>query len=350
MRLPTDLRSYFYPQAVDVRAGMIPGLDFETSYNIGFPYLLALATAVVDSPLSIMVLMILAEWTAYLTFACTSRNYAKGAYASILAWWLVNPASVIWITLGGQDEAIILLTACLTLWLLYRNKSALGGFTSIVGFACTKLLTLVVCALWLAFPFSRIRRAGFVVGAGVALLVLVSVSTRIDVVGAAREIEKTSAGNLWTLAGEILGSEHMVKSRWSYGLYPVVLIPILLYCIRSSWKLELQALRLWGIAGLLFMITSPKSYGMYFLMFLPGALMLSLTLPARMKWLFGTIFFPLVVIEQTLWFFVGQEEIIREASALRVLMVLFDLALIFGNAILVVQGLRRTVSAPTAPR
>ncbi len=345
MRLPTDVREYFYPQAGNVLLGMVPNIDFASSYNIGFPYLLALSTMVVNSALSIIVLMILAEWGAFVVFARLFRGHAKETGSSVLAWWFVNPISVIYITLGGQDEAVILLVACLTIWLLYRNQHVLSGSVGILGFVCTKLLSGIILIPWLAFPFTRTWRTWVTIAAGCALISVISLFTSLQIIGAAREIGKISSGNLWTLAAEILGPDYLVTGVWTYAVYPVALIPVLWKCVRSPWSLDSQVMRIWGIAGILFMILSPKTFGMYFLMFLPGAIWLCNTLPRRLSTLYGVVFFPLVVIGQTLWFYAGKENVFNTIPSLSILVISVDILLVAGNITLVIYGLRRTMPA-----
>jgi hypothetical protein len=262
-----------------------------------------------------------------------------------LAWWFVNPVSVIYIALGGQDEALILLTVCVSLWLVYSNRDAMGGGTAVFGFVFTKLLSGIALVPWLAFPLRRTRRAWVVTGIGVVLIAVISWLTPIQIIGAAREIGRTSAGNLWTLAAEILGPDYRVDGSWSYTVYPLLLIPVLWWCIRSPWELGSQILRLWALFGVLFMILSPKTYGMYVVMFLPAAIWLCNTMPRRVGTLYGVVFWPLVVIEQTLWFHVGKEAVIYQASELRMLMITVDVLLVCGNIGLVTQGLRRAEPA-----
>lgn len=334
IRVPTDILAYFYPQAVLVNNGQIPIQDFETSYNIGFPALLSLATAIYDSPLAVMVLMIMAEALAFYLIADLSSRFLEKAYHRVLTLWLINPLSFIFIALGGQDEALVVLivsAACWCMWQGWRNGIAI---ILVSGFLVTKIITLMVFVVGLAFPMKKIYRAMLPLLAISIGLLIFSSTLDFPLVGAKNEVGNITSGNIWAVL-MLINPDWPAGESWQYFLFPLVFLPLLIFSLFGRRDEPDKIMRLWALVGAVFMMTSPKSFGMYAVMFMPGFLFVADCSRQLQRLFLLIVFFPLLVIEQALWFYLGGQNALSSPW----LMIIADLFLLFGHALIVLNSL-----------
>ncbi|MBA4851478.1 hypothetical protein [Emticicia sp. BO119] len=144
---------FFYDTARQALKGMVVYRDFWQPYSPLFPYLNAVTLAIVDSPKSIIFLMMIYELIAiYLTKAMFSNKYT----VFYIVLYLALPAPFIFLLFGGQEDIFLWLFIAWGIWYYKKSGNAIHiGFILGLGILCTKILLIIPIALLLIF--SRLR-------------------------------------------------------------------------------------------------------------------------------------------------------------------------------------------------
>jgi len=340
LKLPGDAAGYYATYARDAFGA---GRSAASAYNPGFDYLLGLLLRLFGSPLSFVVVFVLAEVAAFWLFCRTTpdapdRNDPLLRDVAVL--WLLNPLSIAFIPLGAQDEALILLSWCAVWWAIGRNRDRTAGVLAATGFFCTKILGVV--ALLPAIDSRSVpRRAAAAFAGCVAVVVAVCVVLRIPLLGFLQESRLVTSGNLWTVLTMAIGDGGRPSAVWQFSIAAACMVAGW-WQVRSSpldsrWQ---QLLRSTGIVGALFLLASPKAWTHYAIMFLPGLLFLVVTLPRRLRWLLLFAFLPVSAFEPSLWFYFDAGAAFAASPTSRLLMLGVDGIVIGGYAVLVWHALR----------
>lgn len=146
---------FFYDTAKLALEGMIVYRDFWQPYSPLFPYLNAITLAIVDTPESIIFLMMIYELIAiYITKALVSNKYS----IFYIVLYLTLPAPFIFLIFGGQEDIFLWLFIGLAIWYYKKSKNALNiGLVLGIGIVCTKILLIIPIALLLIFSKQRIK-------------------------------------------------------------------------------------------------------------------------------------------------------------------------------------------------
>lgn len=146
---------FFYDTAKLALDGLIVYRDFWQPYSPLFPYLNAITLAVVDSPKSIIFLMMVYELIAiYITKALFSNQYS----VFYIVLYLALPAPFIFLIFGGQEDIFLWLFIALALWYYKKTNNALHiGLILGIGIVCTKILLIIPIALLLVFSKYRAK-------------------------------------------------------------------------------------------------------------------------------------------------------------------------------------------------
>ncbi|RYU93962.1 hypothetical protein [Emticicia agri] len=144
---------FFYDTAKLALDGLIVYRDFWQPYSPLFPYLNAITLAIIDSPKSIIFLMMIYELIAiYLTKALFSNKYS----VFYIVLYLALPAPFIFLLFGGQEDIFLWLFIALAIWYYKKTANALHiGLILAVGILCTKILLIIPIALVLIFSKYR---------------------------------------------------------------------------------------------------------------------------------------------------------------------------------------------------
>ncbi len=144
---------FFYDTAKQALNGLMVYRDFWQPYSPLFPYLNAVTLAIVDSPKSIIFLMMIYELIAlYITKAIYSNKYS-GFYIIL---YLTLPAPFIFLIFGGQEDIFLWLFVALAIWYFRKSDNALHtGLILGLGIICTKILLIIPIALLLIFSKYR---------------------------------------------------------------------------------------------------------------------------------------------------------------------------------------------------
>jgi hypothetical protein len=203
MRVPFrgDVANYYYPQAVDARAGLMPYRDFPSSYAPLFSPLASVLLGVWNSPgiliLAAIVAELLAVWlwvrAAWEILPDPEVRTAAYLYATALLP-LVNVA------LNGQNQVWASVFLGLAVWLLVRGRSFLSGAAFGASLALVKFLPVIFAPC-----LFRVARARAWWAAGAVLPVAVVYGffywRGADVTYPFRaEGSVQTSGNLWHLA------------------------------------------------------------------------------------------------------------------------------------------------------
>jgi hypothetical protein len=297
-----DLTLYYLPQARRVLSGLVPGIDFPSSYSPFFTYLTAAPLLLADSPASLVVLILAFEalGIAGAWFGLGLDRAAPATQAAVAAAYTLNPLFLWYTGVAAYQGAVVFGFFGAGLWLFRRPGLSAACFAAALPF--TKLLAV------LAWPAVLLRRAGTVaaiaalaVSAGVMGLLF---ARGLDLVSQLLvEARDTSNGNVWMILGTLVGRPLNV-APWVW-LSPVSFALIyggaLAAACRRRKVLALvdgprRSVALIVFTCGLFMLLSKKSLPMYYTMFLPLILGTLLDLPCEKQ---GRRFFAVTLLGAT---------------------------------------------------
>ncbi len=146
---------FFYDTARQALDGLMVYRDFWQPYSPLFPYLNAITLAIVDSPESIIFLMMIYELIAiYLTK--TLSGHKNDVFFIVI--YLALPAPFIFLIFGGQEDIFLWLFIALAMWCFKKTRNALHiGLILGLGVLCTKILLIIPIVLLLVFSKQRIK-------------------------------------------------------------------------------------------------------------------------------------------------------------------------------------------------
>jgi hypothetical protein len=298
--LPSDPVHYY---AAFGRSVLTTGRTAASPYSPGFDYLMAGLWRVFHTPASFIGAMIIAEGAAFALTISTLRAAAQPMALAIAALWFVSPVSVFNVALGGQDEALIVLAVAGVLWAAERRRDVLAGACVAAGVAMSKILAAFAAVPLLVLPGPRIGRAALAGIALVAVATAVCLAANIPVLTFLVEAQTMSSGNLWAVASLLLDRADLLPMPWMRLMAIGALLLVTLRMRRRSTERPIvQMLRATGTVGCVFLLFSPKAFASYVLMFLPGILFLLLAAPPLIRTFLIVEFFPITVVEPTLWF------------------------------------------------
>lgn len=300
----SDVQGYYFTQASNVLNGMLPYVDFQSSYSFFFPYICAGAIMIWNSAKSIILLSILIEIVTFYTwqtvFSTIDKNDKTIFFSSLL--YLLNPMTVLFISISGQNQIWLSLFIALSILLILRNRSLLGGFVFATGFLITKFLILFFLPLQLIFTKSRTK---YILGFAVPILFYVALSfiLKFDLLLPFRaESENISSGNLYYLFS-LVNINSFLSQFWDIGVLAIIASSFLLIWKKFDTSNSLNLLLCIVLVFILFLLLNKKSYTNYLvIIFQPLTYLYFLNEITKRKififWLFSTI----AAIEPTLWF------------------------------------------------
>lgn len=146
---------FFYDTARLALDGLVVYRDFWQPYSPVFPYLNAITLAIIDSPKSIIFLMMIYELIAiYITRALSAYKYD----VFYIVLYLALPAPFIFLIFGGQEDIFLWLFIALAMWGFSKTQNALHiGLILGVGILCTKILLIIPITLLLVFSRQRLK-------------------------------------------------------------------------------------------------------------------------------------------------------------------------------------------------
>jgi hypothetical protein len=334
-----DIPSYYVPEGTFAMHGRLPYRDFISSYAPLHPYLDAAVLRLWYSPLSIVLLAILAECALLpLWLAIGRRLFPEQELRVATLFYLANPMSLIFVAIDGQDNVIIAMLAAAALALLIRRSEALSGAAVALALSAIKILPLLFTPIFfLATP----RRWRWAVGAiaiagvvyGTALAFHLSVTQPLTNEGSIR-----TAGNLPYVIESILG--RLLPKRLLDGTVLLALCVVLLLVARTA-RGQTEKVRLlvitFGMPAIILtlVLLSKKGWPNYLMLIL-----FPLCLLARRMQRSGIVLFSLfgiiAVVEHSYW-----SSLLMQCSSLAFHGLLFDggqpllhEVLIFGHGVL----------------
>jgi hypothetical protein len=269
-----DLALYYVPQGRKLLAGLVPGIDFESSYSPLFTLLTAGALAVLDRPVSVFLLIVAFElgglWC--LDRMLRSDGTAPGLRDAALAAYAVHPLALWYSGVTAYQSTMIMAFFAAALAAFARPWAS----AALVAFALpfTKLLAV------LAWPAPALRRRGTLAALGcfaaaLALTAGLAAAGMDPRAALERESLDTSNGNLWFLLGSLAG--HPLNRPPLAWLAPVAFVAAVGAALAAAaWRRGTllpvagagDAAAVFSLVGCLFMALSKKSLPMYFTMFL----------------------------------------------------------------------------------
>lgn len=125
--IPSDVPTYFL-QAQQALQGFVPLRDYTTEYGLYFPYLMGALLWFFPHPLSIVVGLTVCEWIALVIFAHACHQDSSASSLGRALWlYLWNPCSILYVALGGHNDALVMLLASLVFWALAVHRLGLAA-------------------------------------------------------------------------------------------------------------------------------------------------------------------------------------------------------------------------------
>jgi hypothetical protein len=337
LKLPGDPAHYY---AAFGEAVLTSGRTAASPYSPGFDYLMAILLRLFHTPASFIGLMIAAEAAAFALTTSALRSTGVSIADTIAALWFVSPISIFNVALGGQDEALIVLTSAGVLWAAARKRDALAGVCVACGLLGSKILAGFSAVPLLGLPGRRLARAALAGIALVALATAVCVAANVPVLSFLAEAQTMSSGNLWALASLVLGRSDLFPMRWMLLIAIGALVLAMLRMQHAPIGHPMvQMLRAMGTVGCVFLLVTPKAFASYVLMFLPGVLLLLWALAPIIRTALVVAFLPMAVLEPTLWFSIVPDGLSLPVTGLgRTGLLMADAVLIAGYGVLAWKG------------
>ncbi len=263
-----DVLLYYYG-AKSVLSGLIPYLDFNSSYSILFPYLCAFPVLIWNSPKSIILFSIFIEFLSFLTWIFIAKKIFKDdviRFATIM--YICNPFPFVNVGIKGYNQIWIAFLCGISLSLLLKGKEILGFLIFVFTLFSTKLLALLYLPS-LLFMAKRKKLMIFLISFLVIILTVLLKSFGIDLLQPLKiEINLFTSGNIPFL----LNIFPLFRSNVRNHLFLAILVICLfLIIIRLFWKPFLSgrkeiSIHLVSVISLIFMLFSFKSYAHYLVM------------------------------------------------------------------------------------
>ena len=307
-----DVPAYYFGQAQQVLRHLLPYRDFVSSYAPLHPYLDAGLISMWHTPLAIMLFSVLAEMLLLPLWMRAGREFLpEGELRTASLLYLASPISLQFVTIDGQDNAVISVLMALAVWLVIRSGPFSGAFAAGAAFgasvAAIKFLPLLYAP---AFFFAVPRRWPFVAG---ALLVCGVVYSGFVVAGAAVLSPLAAEGDLWSagdlpyLIEAVFGVR--VPLRLSDAVLLLALVAIFALIAKAALRADV-AIRMrvltYGMAALTlaFLLFSKKSWPPYLMLALfPACLVVAGGLKGSGRWKVAAFagFSVVAVTEHSYW-------------------------------------------------
>ena len=312
-----DLTLYYLPQARRALAGLVPGVDFPSSYSPFFTYLTAAPLLVWDHPAALVALILMFEALGLVGtwFGLGLDRAAPATQAAVTVAYALNPLFLWYTGVAAYQGAVIFGFFGAGLWLFRRPWLSAGCFAAALPF--TKLLAVLA---WPAVLLRRKETAAAIVSLAAAIGVMGLLFARgLDFISPLLvEARDTSNGNVWMLLGTLVGRPLNVPPwRWlSPVSFALAYSGTLAVACRRRNTLALvdgprRAAALIGLTCGLFMLLSKKSLPMYYTMFLPLLIAILLEAPRReqLRRLLGfTLLGATSLVTPQLWHGLGQPD------------------------------------------
>jgi hypothetical protein len=165
-----DVPGIYVPEALLRLHGGIPYLSFQSSYAPLHSYLDAFIYSVVPGSLGLIFLAIAAEIAALYFWIKIGRAVLTDTQVRIAAvLYFFSPVSLQFVSIDGQNNAIISLFLALSIFLLLRRQDVLSGVAFGLSICVVKFLPLV----WLpAFLLYNPRRFRWLLGAAIPVFLV----------------------------------------------------------------------------------------------------------------------------------------------------------------------------------
>lgn len=264
-----DVARYYYPEALAVLHGLLPGHDFHVSYAPLFSYLAALPVCCWHSPMSIIIFTMLLELC---TLPCwimlAEQAFGKTVSYRAALLYVFNPLALCYSALFGSSQLWLALLLALALLARQKKKDFVSGVALGAALVMIKALAvLFVPALVATAAKKRRWMLGFLLP--VILVVGACLARHIDVLGPFTiESSRYTSGNLPYLCS-IAGID--ISTRWVHLLSYLALAVALGVLFFRAYQRRLfaaqhGAIYLISLTLLLFMLISSKSFTTYLLL------------------------------------------------------------------------------------
>ena len=265
-----DVLGYYFPQAEQVLAHLVPYRDFVSSYAPLHPFLDGVAISMWHTPMAIILISVLAESLLIPLWMMAGREFLpEGGLRVAALLYLASPISLQFVTIDGQDNVVIAVLISLAMLLILRSRVVVAGAVFGASVAAIKFLPLLYApAFFVAVPkrwrlvLGGVLVCGVVYG-GFALLQAPILQPLVE------EGDLRSAGDLPYVLEAVLGLT--LPARLTDGCLLLVLAGICAgvgqTAYRASLPARMRALT-FGLAGatLALLVLSKKSWPPYLMM------------------------------------------------------------------------------------
>jgi hypothetical protein len=337
-QVPSDVFSYYYPQARQVLDGLIPYRDFSSSYGIFFAYLNAGLLYIWDSPKVIVLFAILVEALTFYGWLRIINSRAKNILELFILLYIFNPLCLLNVAIAGQNQISIAFFLLLLVYLKLKDRPFISGAVGALSACVIKFLSVLFLP---AFFFVSRNRWTFVLGAVLigALYFIIGQFLHADIfLPFTLEKKDFTSGNLMYLVGGlssfITGYSYESLFKLMDLIFYGSLLGVLFFLWKKVRKDSFGSLTLsLAIIVLTLMLFSKKSYTNYLVIaWIPLLISILWQTPSIKMVIHLVIFNVLCALEPSFWYrLVGQEsldKVLRQPGLKPWIFVLMELFMI----------------------
>jgi len=300
----SDVKGYYFAQASNILNGMIPYVDFPSSYSFFFPYICAVAILIWNSAKSIILLSILIEMLTFYAWQTVFLKIERNNKNTLISalFYLINPMPILLIVISGQNQIWLSLFLASSIIMMIKKRYFLAGFVFSIGFLVTKFLILFFLPILIIFAKEKLSfTKGFAIPC--ILYFTLSVIVGFDIFTPLyAEADNLTSGNLYYLLSIF---NFTISSILIWDIVVLITILGLFVLIWKKYNVgdSLTLITTIVIIFILFLLINKKSYTNYLvIIFQPLTYLYFLNNITKSKifsfWLFSTV----AAIEPTLWF------------------------------------------------
>jgi F0F1-type ATP synthase assembly protein I len=306
--VPTDVPTYYYPEAVKTLSGLLPYRDFASSYAPLFDYLGAAMIYLWNDTRVYVLTAIAADVLAMpIWLAVGRRLFAENVVRTAAILYVTNVKALLSVC-TGQNQIWIALLLAAAWWLRLRGRPFWSGMMLGLGLSAVKVLVLILTPpVWLAGGRRLMWLVGFAAIPAVVYLGFIALGADV-LLPLKNEGGLVTCGNLpflATLAG-------LDPAGWIGAMGIACRLAIWAGLYLAVWRRGLdpksndidlsRMIHVLTLALLCFMLLSKKAYTGYLVL---GMFCMCLTLADRpFSWrdmLIYCLFMVATVMEPTLW-------------------------------------------------
>lgn len=270
-----DVSLYFIPQAESVLRGEIPTRDFQTSYMVLFPYVLASVFSVWNNPKSIGMFFTICLVIFSFLFTSIVKKYSEKDHLWIVLSGMLNSSILILGIAYQQDELLILMLIGLLLFFWQSNSGEIIiPVVAVITVLATKITTAVLLPPFLILGSQKTKKISIfsiIILLSTALLLFFGVKIFDGLTGESTALVPPNIFSSLKFIPEQISYIGKL-SKYIYLSEAVIIFAFVMLLFKKNFFSQDQTITLVisiCLLWLLFLVFSPKSLTSYRLVLIP---------------------------------------------------------------------------------